>query len=159
MNTPRTLREAINLTLQKGKQKKSMEELAEELDVSPGLIYRWTYEEGTSSFADLPLKRLKAFMESANCLSILDYLDAKFNRIAFSIPVYSASKLEQSEMVDDYQIATINAVASLRKFLTNPGKKNYDAVDSALLEVMKKSARVKKYCEKKASGQFEMELK
>lgn len=158
MNTPKTLREAIQQTIDSGKQEKSVEEMAEDIGVSPNLLYRWNADEDSTSFADLPLRRLKALIESAGSFAILDYFDRKFNRIAFQIPKLGISKLEEGEMIDDYQTSTINAVASLRKFLSLPNKKNFTTIEEALLDVMKKSARVKKYCDKKASGQFEMEL-
>lgn len=158
MNHPVTLKDAIQETFAKGKQNLSVEEMAEDIGVSPNLLYRWTADEDSTSFADLPLRRLKSLIETSGSFAILDYFERKFNRIAFQIPKLSASKLEEGEMIDDYQTSTLAAVTALRKFFTNPVKKNYDVIDAALMEVMKKSASVKKYCDKKASGQFEMEL-
>ena len=158
MNTPKTLKEAIQQTFETGKQEKSIEEIADDMGICPNLLYRWNKDEDSPSFADLPLRRLKALIESTDSFAILDYFDRKFNRIAFQIPKLGMSKLEEGEMIDDYQTSTINAVAALRKFLSLPNKKNFNNIEEALLDVMKKSARVKKYCDKKSSGQLEMEL-
>lgn len=158
MNHPKTLREAIQQTIEQGKLKSSVEELAEDIGVSPNLLYRWNADEESTSFADLPLRRLKALIEATGSFAILDYLERKFNRIAFQIPKLGMSKLEEGEMIEDYQTATINAVAALRKFLSNPSTKTFNQTENALIDVMKKSAKVKKYCDRKASGQLEMEL-
>lgn len=158
MNHPRTLREAIQLTFEEGRKSKSMEEIGEDVSACPNLLYRWNKDEDSSSFADLQLRRLKALMESTGSLAILDYFDRKFNRIAFTIPKLGMSKMEEGEMIEDYQTSTINCVAALRKFLSNPNTKNFNSVENTLIDVMKKSARVKKYCERRSAGQLEMEL-
>lgn len=158
MQKSKTLKEAIQFTIDKGKIEKSVEEMAEDIGVHPNLLYRWTADEDSTSHADLPLRRLRSLMEAAGSLEILDYLERKFNRIAFTIPKVSVNKLEEGEILDEYQSLTIEAVSSLRKFLSKPNKNNFELVESALLDVMKKSACVKKYCDKKLTGQLEMEL-
>lgn len=74
------------------------------------------------------------------------------------MPKIAMSKIEEGEMVEEYQSCGIDAVQALRKFLTNPNKNNFDLVEDCLRAVMSKSASVKKYCERKSSGQFELEI-
>jgi len=158
MRTPRTLREAIQASIDKGTEEKSIQEIAEEVGVSDSTIYRWNKDEETTSYADLPVRRLRSFMESTGCLAILDYFERKFNRIAFPVPKAAMSKQNEDELTDDYQSVCLTAHQSLRKFLQKPNQKNFEEIEDALRMVMSKSASVKKYCEKKANGQFELEL-
>ncbi|GAB4287126.1 MAG: hypothetical protein Kow0098_03220 [Ignavibacteriaceae bacterium] len=158
MDTPRTLRDAIRISVEKGTERKTIQEIAEECGVSDSTIYRWNKDEDSTSFADLPCRRLRQFMEATGSLAVLDYFERKFNRIALSLPKAAMSRLEEGELVDDYQSSTIDAVKALRKFLSKPTQKNFEIVEDALREVMSKSMSVKKYCDKKASGQMELSL-
>lgn len=74
MRIPRTLREAIQQTIDTAlDQGKSIQEIAEDCDVCDSIIYRWNKDEQSTSYADLPLRRLKSLIESTKSLAILDY--------------------------------------------------------------------------------------
>jgi len=156
MGLPRTLSEAIYITLHKSK--KDVQEISDELGLSSSLVYRWGAPEGTSSYADMPLRRLLSVMNTTDCDAILDYFERKRGRLAVKLPKAAISKLEENEMVESYQETTLTAVKALRSFLTNPGQETFKAIDDALRSVMTESSALDKYVTKKSSGQFEMEI-
>ena len=157
MQIPKTLKEAIYQTIHRNPNK-SINDIAEECGLSSSSLYRYCADEETSSHAELPLRNLIPILNSTNNDCILDYLDARRGRIAFKIPKADLPKLEEGELIDDYQHATIDAVSALRKFLSKPDAKNFEKVDAALRDVMQTTASVNHYCTKKSSGQFEMQL-
>jgi len=151
MQTPRTLYESIYKTLHRSA--KELTEIADDCGLSANSLYRYSSQEDSTSFADLPLRRLLPIMNSTNNDTILDFLEMKRGRIAFRIPRVACTKLNDSEMVEHYQNVTIDAVKTLRQFLSNPTKKNYKYIEDALREVMQESASINKYVAKKACGQ------
>ncbi|MGK9367549.1 phage regulatory CII family protein [Melioribacter sp. Ez-97] len=156
MSIPRSLKEALYNTIHRNK--KSINEIAEECSCSASVLYRYCADEDTTSYADFPLRRLIPLLNATNDDSILDYLEARRGRIAFRIPKVAIKKMDEGVIVEEYQKATIEAVAALRKFLSEPNKKNFDIVEDALINCMKSTASCKKYCDKKMSGQLEMNL-
>jgi hypothetical protein len=152
----KTLNEAVYKTIHRSK--KDLAEIADEIGVSANSLYRYSSPEGSSSYAEMPLRRLLPLLNSTNNDEILDFLEKKRGRIAFKVPNGAAVKLADSELVDHYQSATIEAVKTLRIFLTEPNDKNFNVVENALREVMKESAALNKYAAKKLAGQLELEL-
>lgn len=157
MPLPKTLKEAIYQTIHRN-PKKTINDIAEECALSSSSLYRYCADEETSSHADLPLRNLIPILNSTNNDCILDYLDARRGRVAFNIPKVDLPKFGESELIDDYQQKTIDAVSALRKFLSKPDTKNFERVESALRDVMQTAASVNHYCDKKVTGQFEMPL-
>jgi len=154
MPAPRTLNEAIYKTLHRSK--KELAEIADDCGVSANSLYRYSSPEESNSFTPLPLQRVLPILNSTNNDAILDFLEMKRGRIAFKIPRVACTKLNDSEIVEHYQNVTIDAVKTLRQFLSQPNKKNLKSVEDALIEVMQESASIKKYVAKKARLQMEL---
>jgi AcrR family transcriptional regulator len=153
----KTLKEAIYQTIHRNSNK-SINDIAEECGLSASSLYRYCADEETTSHAELPLRNLLSILNSTNNDCILDYLDARRGRIAFNVPKADLSKLEEGELVDEYQQMTIDAVSALRRFLSKPDAKNYEKIESALRDIMQITASLNQYCSKKSTGQLEMKI-
>lgn len=150
------LKNAIYETIHRSK--KDINEISEETGISYNLLSRYCYPDDNTSFAKMPLLALLPILNSADNNAILDYFENKRGRVAFKIPRGCMPKMEESELLEDYQKVTIDAIRALREFLSNPDGFTYKAVDDALKTVMARSAGVKKYCDKTVTGQLELDL-
>lgn len=155
MKTPRTLQEAIYGTIRENKR--PIKELADDIGVSEELLYKYSGKPDESKFYQY-IRRLLQIMTATGDNSILDYLEYKRGCIAIKLPTIAINKMEEGQMLDDYQTTTIQAHKALRDFINKPDAKNYKNIDNCLREVMSKSESIRRRCEKKATGQFEMEL-
>jgi hypothetical protein len=152
----KTLKEAIYNTVHRNS--KDINFIAEEIGCSPNTLYRYCNDEDTTSFAELPLRRLLPLINSTNDDSILDYLESRRGRIAFKVPRVPASKEQDSEIVRQYQTCTIEAIHALNRFFARPNSNNLKAVEEALTEVIRASASCKNLVSKKAAGQLEFTI-
>lgn len=158
LKIPTSLQEAIEETIKHPANEKTVEQIADDCQVNPSLVYRWAYPGDSTSFADLPLRRVRDLIESTESFFILDYLETRFKRFAIKLPKGILPKKEEGQILDDYRELTIDVINHLKTFLSNPTKENLESVDNILSEIISKSASVKLYCKKKVSGQFELEL-
>jgi len=154
MPIPHTLKDAIYNTI--NRNSKDITDIAEDLGCSANLLYRYGNEEDTTSFAELPLRRLIPLLNSTNNDEILDYLEARRNRVAFKIPRVPASKAEDAEIISNYQRTCVEAVSALTKFFQIPSKKNLEKIEDCLAEVIRTSASCKTLVKKKPAGQLEL---
>jgi hypothetical protein len=152
----RTLKDAIDSTITRNK--KPIDDIAEEMGISYNTLKRYTYEEDITSFAELPLRRLLPLINITGDESILDYLEARRGRIAFKIPKVPTSKEDDTTIIMQYNSTCIEAVTALSKYLAQPSQKNRDRIEEALTEVMKASASCQHLVKKKAFGQLEIAL-
>lgn len=154
--SPKTLKEALYCTVHRSDS--DIDEIADEMGVSANLLYRWCMDEDTTSFSPMPSNRILSLMKASGNEAVLDFLNRAAGRISFRVPKATLSKLDEGEMVEEYQTSTINAVKLFRDYITKPTTGNYSALKDALDGVMVETAKIDRYAEKKQAGQFEMEL-
>jgi len=150
----KTLSEAIYSTVHRSKIE--INEIADRIEKSPNLLYKWSYPPESDAHSPMQLKNLLPLIEATGNYSILDYLERMVGRIAIKIPRAAIAKGEETEMVNEYQKKCTTAVGALITFLNSPTKENHNMVESALEGVQKTTVSLSKYCEKKNAGQEEL---
>lgn len=139
------------------RNKKSVEQIADELGISASYLYRAGLPLDESGVR-FPLDYLIPLMKATNNYAILEQIANICGFLLVKEPRVKMPKVEAIELVTDYQEATTHAIRCLKKFLDQPTQDHYDAVLTALQSVMTRSAEVKKYCNKHFEGQMELEL-
>lgn len=155
---PASLQEAIETTIKNPVENLTIDQIADECGVCPSMVYRWFKDPESTSYAKLTLDNLRKLLDITKNTAILDYLERRLGRVAVSIPKGMMPKRDEDDLLDDYRELTVEVVKLLLRFFKHPSNDNKLAVDYALEEVMKQTASIKKYCSKKAAGQFEMDL-
>ncbi len=158
---PDSLKQATLQTLELDKPSKdrkfSIEEIADECNVDPTYPYRWAAEPGSSSYAPLTVEKLRILLDKTKDYSILDYLERRCGRLAIPLPKGILPKTDENDLLDGYRELQVNVLSAIKEFFKQPSKDNKNKVDSLLNETMKYTASIQKYCDKKSSGQYELE--
>lgn len=161
---PDSLQQAIQmmlgLDLPSKDRKYSIEQIAAECGrggIDPAYPYRWA-STNEHNYAPITIDNLKAVMDLTGNFQVLDFFERRYGRLSVKIPKGLLSKKDEGDLIDDYRELTVDAVKILLSFFKNPIKETKDAVDNVLEEVMRSTATIKRYADKKAAGQFEMEL-
>ncbi|MHC1736859.1 MAG: phage regulatory CII family protein [Ignavibacteriaceae bacterium] len=155
MTLNRTIKTVLYRTIHRNK--KSVEQIADEMGISSSYLYRAglpTDESGVK----FPVEHITPLIRATKDNSILEHLAMLNGFILVKVPKYKNSKVDEIDMVDEYQEATTKALRSLREFLNKPDARNYELVEAALREVMSRSASAQRYVDKRMAGQIEMEL-
>ena len=155
---PQSLQQAIEETIKNPAEDLTIEQIADECGVCPSMVYRWTKDPDTSSYAKLTLDNFRKLIDLTKNYAILDYFERRIGRIAINVPKGIMPKHDEDDMLDDYRELTVEVIKLLLRFFKHPSNDNKLAVESSLEEVMKQTASLKKYCGKKAAGQLEMDL-
>lgn len=158
---PESLIDAISITLEQhippSYRKISIEQLKDEFGFKTcSTIYRWCEDE--NSHAPITLAHTRTLMDKTGNLSILDYLERRYNRIAIDLPKGTLTKLDEGELIDQYRDLTMEALNQMKTFFKQPTNENKTKLNNLLEKVIKKSASIQRYNDKKCAGQFEMEL-
>lgn len=151
----RTIKTTLYQTIHRNK--KSVEQIADEMGISASYLYRAglpTDESGVK----FPVEHITPLVKATKDNSILEHLASLNGCILVKVPHYINSKSDEIDMVDEYQDATTKALRALKEFLNKPDAVHYEAVQTALQTVMSKSATAQRYVDKRMSGQIEMEL-
>lgn len=161
---PDSLQQAIQvmlgLDLPSKDRKYSIEQVAAECGrggIDPAYPYRWA-STNEHNYAPITIDNLKAVMDLTGNYSVLDYFERRYGRVAIKVPKGMLSKNDEGDLIDEYRELTVTAVKVLLTFFKNPTKETKDAVDSVLTEVMKSTTSLQRYADKKAAGQFEMDI-
>ena len=155
---PNSLQQAIEDTVKNPVLDMTIEEIADECNVCPSMVYRWMKDPDSNSYAKLTVDNLRKLLDTTQNTTILDYFERRHGRIAIKVPKGIMPKGDEGDMIDDYRTLTIDAIQLLLKFFKQPTKENKRLVDVYMEEVIKTTASIKRYADKKAAGQFEMEL-
>lgn len=139
------------------RNKKSVEQIADEVGISASYLYRAGLPLDESG-VKFPLDYLIPLMKATNNYVILEKIAMICGFLLVKEPKVRTPRTEGTELVADYQDATTLAVRCLKKFLDKPTESHYSEVINALQTVMTRSAEAKKYCGKHYSGQLEIEL-
>lgn len=139
------------------RNKKSVEQIADEIGISANYLYRAGLPLDESG-VKFPLDYLIPLMKATGNYAILEQIAWICGFLLVREPRVKMPKEDAIELVIDYQEITTHAVRLLKKFLDKPTQNNYEEVINALKSVMTKSAEAKKYVNKHYQGQMEMEL-
>lgn len=139
------------------RNKKSVEQIADEIGISANYLYRAGLPLDESG-VKFPIEYLVPLMKTTKNYRIFEHIAYLCGFLLVKEPRAGIKGLDMTELVNEYQECTINAVRCLKKFLDKPTQANYESVIDALQVVMTKSAEAKRYCNKHYSGQLEMEL-
>lgn len=139
------------------RNKKSVEQIADEIGISSNYLYRAGLPLDESG-VKFPLDYLIPLMKTTGNYAILEKIAWICGFLLVKEPKVRIPKTEGTELVADYQDATTLAVRCLKKFLDKPTEEHFTEVIDALQLVMTKSAEAKKYCNKHYQGQMELEL-
>ncbi|MBX2976445.1 MAG: hypothetical protein KF721_09940 [Ignavibacteriaceae bacterium] len=139
------------------RNKKSIQQIADETGISANYLYRSGLPLENSG-VKFPIEYLIPLMKSTSDYSILNHLSKVCGFLLVKMPRYKNTKVDDIEIVDQYQNATVSTLKKLKDFLNEPTAENYQAVDNALQDVMSKSVTAQKYCDKKLVGQIELEF-
>ncbi len=139
------------------RNKKSVEQIADEIGISSNYLYRAGLPLDESG-VKYPLDYLVPLMKATGNYAILEQIAWICGFLLVREPKVRTPKIEGTELIADYQDATTLAIRALKKFLDKPTGDHYNDVIEALQLVMTKSAEAKKYCHKHYQGQMELEL-
>lgn len=151
----RTIKTTLYQTIHRNK--KSVEQIADEMGISASYLYRAglpTDESGVK----FPVEHITPLVKATKDNSILEHLAYLNGFILVKVPRYKNSKADEIDLVDEYQDVTTKALRALKEFLNKPDADNYENVQKALQKVMSKSATAQGYVGKRMAGQIEMDL-
>lgn len=74
------------------------------------------------------------------------------------LPSIRKSKKDETQMTAEYQMACSEAINAVIRFFENPTEANYQKATDGIMTATSEGLAVKKYCDKKASRQMELEL-
>lgn len=158
---PESLKDAIlqtlGLDMPSNDRGNTIKQIADECRVDKLYPYRWTYED-SNSYAPLTIDHLRTLLDFTKNYSILDYLERRCGRIAIPLPKGILPKVDENDLLDGYRELQVNVLSAIKEFFKQPSKDNKNKVDLLLSETMKYTASIQKYCDKKASGQYDLEL-
>jgi len=110
--------------------KKSVEQLADEIGVSPSYLYRACLDG--ESGCRFPLDLLIPLMNAAGDYSVLEHLNSRCDRLTASMPRVARLKRKDAEAVNEIS-GNFNAVmAQVLKFFAKPDQSHADAIGQAL---------------------------
>jgi len=139
------------------RNKKSVEQIADEIGISSNYLYRAGLPLDESG-VKFPLDYLIPLMKTTGNYAILEQIAWICGFLLVREPRVKNPKIEGTELIADYQDVTTLAIRMLKKFLDKPTEEHYNDIIEALQLVMTKSAEAKKYCSKHYQGQMELEL-
>lgn len=155
MSKTETIKNILYSTIHRNK--KTVAEIADETGISASYLYRAGLPLDESG-VKFPIDYAIPLMKATKDYSLLKHITHLCGFILVKVPSFTNSKMDDIDIVDSYQYATLDAVKRLKDFLNDPSAINYAAVDNALQNVMSRSVSAQKYCGKKLSGQIEMDL-
>lgn len=147
-----TIKELLYQTAHRNK--KPVKQIADETGISDNYLYRAT-TPGESG-VKFPIEYLIPLMKSTNDYSILSHLCNLCGYIMVKQPRFKALKGETTDIMSDYQGATVEALTAMKKFFEMPTRTNKDELDKALIKVMEETAASQKYSDKYYDGQPEL---
>lgn len=139
------------------RNKKSVEQIADEIGISANYLYRagMPLDESGVKF---PIEYLIPLMKTTKNYKLLEHIAFLCGFLLIKEPRIRTPKSDYYDLMIDYQQVTTNALNLLKKFFDDTNQENYEQLINALQNVMVKSAEAKKYCNKHYTGQLEMEL-
>lgn len=149
------IKDVLYQTVHQGK--KPVKQIADEIGISSNYLYRCALPDDESG-VKFPVQYLIPLMKSTNDYSLLKHIANLSGYILAKIPRMKNSKMDEVDMLDEYQYANFKALQSLKVFFETPTYENYRLVEAALRDVMERNVACQKYAEKKLAGQIEMEL-
>jgi hypothetical protein len=96
------------------RNKKTVEQIADEMGISANLLYRYGYDGETG--ADFPLKRLIPLMKATNNYKLLKHIANLCGFVCVKIPRAKATKKDDFELREEYQEVTSKAQRALKDF-------------------------------------------
>jgi len=138
------------------RNKKSIDQIADEIGVSSNSLYRYCIEGESGS--EMPARRLVPLMKATENFELLKHLAYLCGFVCIKMPKYLKVKTDEFEVLNEYQQTTINATKELKSFFDNPISANYEKVSKALREVIEKSVTNQEYCKKTYSCQLEIDF-
>ena len=138
------------------RNKKSINQIADEIGVSSNSLYRYCIEGESGS--EMPARRLVPLMKAAENFELLKHIAYLCGFVCIKMPKYLKVKTDEFEVINEYQDVTVKAASELKTFFDNPNSANYDKVSKALREVIEKSVTNQEYCKKTYSGQLEIDF-
>lgn len=139
------------------RNKKSVPQIADEMGISANYLYRAGLPLDESG-VKFPVEYLIPLMKTTKNYSILKHLARLCGFILVKEPRFKGHRGDEIDLVDAYQELTTKAVRHLKEFLSKPTFENYHQTIESLNAVMEKSAQARKYADKKARGQLELDL-
>jgi hypothetical protein len=155
MNQTQDIKDVLHSTVHENV--KPVKVIADEIGISSNYLYRAALPDDESG-VKFPIQFLIPLMKSTNNYSLLRHIAKVSGFLTVKMPLMTANKKDELEIVDEYQDATVKVLKALKTFFNEPTSINYNLVDQALLDVMEKSSSAQKYCEKRLLGQLEMEM-
>lgn len=140
------------------RNKKSVQQLADETAISSSYLYRAGMPMDQSGVR-FPVDFIIPLMKASNDFSILQHLAITCDFIIIKTPRISCSKLERDTIISNYQSKTSAAASALVSFFSKPSLDNYKNAIDTLQSVLECTVSTKKYIEKEASGQFDLLFK
>ena len=138
------------------RNKKTIDQIADEIGVSANSLYKYCYENEAG--VDMPLSRMLPLMNATKNYSLLKHIAHLAGFVLVKIPKLAISKKDEFDIIDEYQSATVVSIKTLKDFFNDPTQENYSRAKESLLEVMERCAQNTKYIDKKIDGQFDLEL-
>ena len=155
MNQTQDIKDVLHSTVHENV--KPVKVIADEIGISSNYLYRAALPDDESG-VKFPIQFLIPLMKSTNNYSLLRHIAKVSGFLTVKMPLMTANKKDELEIVDEYQDATVKVLKALKTFFNEPSSINYNNVDKALLDVMEQSSAAQKYCEKRLLGQLEMEM-
>lgn len=154
MGCTTTIKTILYTTLHRNK--KTIDQIADEVGRSSNSLYRYCLEGESGS--EMPLSLLVPIMKSAKNFSLLKHIANLCGFVCVKIPRVTLNKKDEIDIIDTYQQTTLTSIKFLKEFFNNPNQETFNRAKDSLTEVMEECASNTKYIEKKLTGQLEMEL-
>ena len=138
-----------------GSRSKTVYDLADYLGKSYNYLCR---ASSLTEEVPFPLELAVHAMKFMGNYDLLKLIATECGFTAVKLPKVAMKKGEENELAANYQAAASSAVKSLVQFIQTPTESNYNAVIESLNNIISESVAVKKYCEKKASRQLELDF-
>lgn len=138
------------------RNKKTIDQIADEIGRSTNAVYRYCLEGESGS--EVPVSLLVPIMKATKNFSLLKHIAHLCGFVCVKIPRVSLNKKDEIDIIDNYQHATVTSIKLLKEFFSNPTQETFNKAKESLTDVMEECASNSKYIDKKLSGQLEMEL-
>lgn len=139
------------------RNKKTVEQLADEIGISASYLYRSGLPLDESG-VKFPVDYLIPLMRATKNYELLEHLANLCGYLLVREPRFRGGKRDEIDVVDEFQDATTKAVRSLKEFFNEPTTEHFELVTRMLYEVMQQSANAKRFCEKSFSNQLELDI-
>lgn len=146
------LNEAVYRTIHRSKG--SVDSIACQTGINKNTLYRYALPADQSGL-DIPLTKLVPLMNASQTFDILRIMALSCGFLLVKVPRSAQTRMDESEIVGNYQKVCHTAVEKLMAFFHLPTKVTLQGAIEGLNEAAAESIAIKKRCEKHQQREFD----